>query len=34
MLILKNNLEETFDVLPNLYNIVDLESGVIEEKFV
>lgn len=27
----KNNLEETFDVLPCLYNINDLENGAIEE---
>lgn len=26
----RNNLEETFDVLDNVYNIKDLESGVIE----
>lgn len=27
----KNNLKETFDVLPNLYNISDLENGIIRE---
>lgn len=27
----KNNLEETFDVLENLYNINDLENGIINE---
>ena len=27
----KNNLEETFDVLENLYNINDLENGIIKE---
>ena len=26
----KRNLKETFDVLENLYNIKDLESGVVE----
>ncbi len=26
----KNNLEETFDVLDNIYNIKDLENGIIE----
>ena len=29
----KNNLEETFDVMPHLYNIKDLEEGVISEVF-
>lgn len=27
----KHNLEETFDVLDNLYNLSDLDSGIIEE---
>jgi type II restriction enzyme len=27
----KNNLEETFDVMEHIYNIKDLESGIIEE---
>lgn len=27
----KHNLEETFDVLPHVYNIDDLENGIIEE---
>lgn len=27
----KNNLKETFDVLENLYNIADLESGIISK---
>ena len=26
----KHNLEETFDVLDNLYNLQDLENGAIE----
>lgn len=29
----RNNLEETFDVLPTLYNLSDLENGVIERVF-
>lgn len=29
----KNNLEETFDVLDTIYNIADMENGVIEEVF-
>lgn len=29
----KGNLKETFDVLPNLYNIKDLESGILSELF-
>ena len=29
----RHNLEETFDVLPHLYNISDLERGIIEEVF-
>ena len=28
----KNNLKETFDVLEHLYNIADLESGIISQK--
>lgn len=28
----KNNLKETFDVLEHLYNITDLENGVISQK--
>ena len=27
----KHNLEETFDVLPHVYNIDDLENGIVEE---
>ena len=27
----KHNLEETFDVLETIYNIKDLENGIIEE---
>lgn len=27
----RNNLEETFDVLDNIYNIKDLEKGIIEQ---
>lgn len=27
----RHNLEETFDVLENLYNIRDLEDGVVEK---
>ena len=27
----RNNLKETFDVLENIYNITDLENGIIEE---
>lgn len=30
----RNNLRETFDVLPTLYNIKDLESGIASELFV
>ena len=30
----KNNLKETFDVLENLYNIKDLDSGVISSKLI
>ena len=26
----RHNLEETFDVLDNIYNITDLENGIIE----
>ena len=29
----RNNLEETFDVLPNLYNIKDMEDGIMETLF-
>lgn len=29
----RNNLEETFDVMDNIYNIKDLESGIINEVF-
>ena len=28
----RNNLKETFDVLEHLYNIVDLENGIISQK--
>ncbi len=30
----RNNLEETFDVMEHIYNITDLEGGVISEVFV
>lgn len=30
----RNNLKETFDVLENLYNIQDLDEGVIERNLV
>lgn len=30
----RNNLEETFDVLEHVYNIEDLEDGIIERVFV
>ena len=30
----KNNLEETFDIMENLYNINDLENGIISKVFV
>lgn len=30
----KRNLKETFDVLDNLYNISDMESGFFEKLFV
>lgn len=30
----RNNLEETFDVMPHIYNIKDLENGVVSEVFV
>jgi type II restriction enzyme len=30
----RNNLEETFDVMENIYNIADLENGVMERIFV
>ena len=29
----RNNLEETFDVMDNIYNIKDLENGIIKETF-
>lgn len=29
----RNNLEETFDVMENIYNIKDLENGIIDEVF-
>ena len=29
----RNNLEETFDVMDNIYNITDLENGIISEVF-
>jgi type II restriction enzyme len=29
----RNNLEETFDVMPHIYNIRDMESGIISEVF-
>ena len=30
----RNNLEETFDVMDNIYNIKDLENGIIKEIFI
>ena len=30
----RNNLKETFDVLENLYNIMDLDEGVVSSKLV
>lgn len=30
----RNNLEETFDVMPHIYNIRDLENGIVSEVFV
>lgn len=30
----RNNLEETFDIMENIYNIDDLENGVISEVFI
>lgn len=30
----RNNLEETFDIMENIYNINDLENGVISEVFI
>lgn len=30
----KNNLKETFDAMPHIYNIKDLESGIVSEVFV
>jgi len=29
----KNNLEETFDIMENIYNIKELEDGIINEVF-
>lgn len=29
----RNNLEETFDVMEHIYNIKDLENGIIDEVF-
>ena len=29
----RNNLEETFDVMEHIYNINDLENGIIQEVF-
>lgn len=29
----RNNLEETFEVMPHIYNIKDLEDGIIREVF-
>ena len=29
----KNNLRETFEVLPNLYNINDLSNGVLKKYY-
>lgn len=29
----RNNLEETFDVMEHIYNIKDLENGIIKEIF-
>lgn len=30
----RHNLEETFDIMPHIYNINDLENGVIQEVFI
>jgi len=30
----KHNLEETFDVLPHIYNIKDMEQGIMTEVFI
>ena len=30
----KNNLKETFDVLPNLYSLTDLDNGIISSKLI
>ena len=30
----KHNLEETFDVLEHIYNIADMENGIMQELFV
>lgn len=27
----KNNLEETFDIMPHIYNITDLENGILQK---
>ncbi len=27
----RHNLEETFDIMPHIYNINDLENGIIKE---
>ena len=29
----RHNLEETFDVMPHIYNLNDLENGIIDEVF-
>ena len=29
----RHNLEETFDIMPHIYNINDLENGIIKEVF-
>ena len=29
----RNNLEETFDILPNLYSIKDMEDGIMDKLF-
>jgi DpnII restriction endonuclease. len=30
----RNNLEETFDVMEHIYNIKDLENGIIDKVFI
>lgn len=30
----RNNLKETFDVLENLYNIADLDDGIVSTKLI